>query len=332
MRILYFFAALNVNFSDAADTLDISDGINQVGKCGSTEASCIDEISLVQMGLRVKNSSLGVIQSAQRRARKEAVCIDSYRHELDKIRPGLGSFLQPSSFQVSKTSEKPLIIGAGFGSTGTHSLWTALDMFHKNASHCGIHPNPCIEHVTFKQLRDSKCDVPAVTRFMNTEPEHENTEYEKMTAQEIERCLKELSIFDYTSIPNNIDAILDTPVAEVFLYLWRSFPNAKVILTRRNASDWVEDRYTSHDGGKFMYAPMQNPCGQRLHQFTRKETEQLFDLHSELVQCLVPKDQLFQMNMFDMDDLRQKFMMQEISAFLNITVPNVSQMQFPNCR
>jgi len=227
-------------------------------------------------------------------ANKEGVCIDHYRRGLNEVRKGLGHHLQASFFKVAKVSDKPLLIGAGVGTTATRSLATALQYLGQNVSHCA-----------------NGCNVPAVQMFLAPEShrKHQFFQPEQMTESSKEECLRSLGEFDYTSVPEGFDAILDTPVAETFLYLWRSFPNARVVLTERdNVHAWLSSRMKHHR--RHAFAPMQNPCGEFLENpapamsFTDKQLETLFHMHGDLVRCLVPARQLLEINMFKMDNSR----------------------------
>jgi hypothetical protein len=243
----------------------------------------------------------------ENRAKLDAVCIDAYRRGLNEIREDLGNFVQPSFFQAAKTSNKRLILGAGFGTTATRSVWTVLQDFGLNVSHCGETENQCRKSgLPRSQIRKPSCDIPGATNILAPEYMQLFTEPQRMMGKsDVEQCLNLLSSFDYTNIPTGLNAIMDTPVAELFLYLWRSFPKAKVILTTRNATDWAAARFEDQGLEKEAkaFAPMQNPCGRFLQYpkespFTKDELRQLFLLHGDLVQCIVPMEQLFVVNLF----------------------------------
>lgn len=251
-------------------------------------------------------------------------------------------------------------------------------MLNKTVSYCGFNKIECIGNTSKVQKVAAnftpQCNIPDVTKIMA--PESLMGELFKpqrhMLSSEIDECLNALSNLDYTSIPEETDAIIDTPVAEVFLHLWRSFPNAKVILTQRNASEWAKKRIAEAEHNNPAFAPIQNPCGHLMHypnlRFDENELEKLFHLHSDLVQCLVPEDQLFIVNAFvskpnveeekqkpnvaqivqEMpekpsskdtaeEDANQKHSMWRLAEFLNVTKsgkPHLDEsffMQFPHC-
>ena len=51
--------------------------------------------------------------------------------------------------------------------------------------------------------------------------------------------------FDF-AVFNNFDGISDEPITQFFPYIMRAYPNAKVILTTRNTTDWVRSRQKNH--------------------------------------------------------------------------------------
>jgi len=301
-------------------------------ECNANDASCQDElldktsVSLLQLGLQMNagqnktnhlhykaTASSAPIRSEdhQKQQENEGVCIENYRRGLNGVRQGLGNTLQDSSFRVPKVSEKPLVIGAGIGSTATRSVSKALMMLGQKVSHCGV---------DFQS-----CDVPAVNRFLSPglTPGWGGSAPRELTTGEKQQCRQILSSFDYTNIPD-VDAIFDTPVAEVFLYLWRSFPNAKVILTTRNSSEWLASRAKHHPAKALV--PMQNPCGEYINHpatsFSGKQLETLFDMHSDLVRCLVPDNQLLEVNLFEMREYQKKALFGNLANFLGMSLPS----------
>lgn len=260
------------------------------------------------------------------RNKKRNLCIESYRRGLNEVRDGLGNALPASTFSVAKVSQKPLIIGAGLGSTGTRSLQAALKLLGKHTWHC---------------TEQKGCNVPAVTGIMA--PDNYLSLFgpkkREMTPNETNDCLNLLSTFDYTSLPKDVDnkdldAIMDTPVAEVFLYLFESFPKAKVILTERNASQWVAGRKSKHHNAAFV--PMQNPCGRFMEfpdhsKFSDTDLEQLFEMHSDFVRCLVPDNQLHVLNVFNTKNhTTSTKMMTKLAKFLEAPLPDGEGIEFPH--
>lgn len=311
----FLIAKLTGNFCNAADL-----------PRGLYEDSCTDDVNLMQRGVDLQtpkhrasregdNAAKGLALDAEVReskAHRETTCIENYRRGLNGVRDGLGNNLQPSSFQVPKVSQKPLVIGAGIGSTATRSVWAALQLLGKKVWHC---------------TDDNGCNMPSVTSIMapNDYMSLFETKQREMSPIETQECLQQLSRYDYTNVANTYDAILDTPVAEVFLYMWRSFPNAKVLLTERNASKWVSHRLAAHHESAF--APMQNPCGlfiayPETSKFSLQQLERLYVMHSDLVQCIVPENQLLRINLFEMDDDQQKGLMAKMAHFLNVSHPD----------
>ncbi|KAG0171117.1 hypothetical protein DFQ28_001572 [Apophysomyces sp. BC1034] len=96
------------------------------------------------------------------------------------------------------------IIGAGFGRTGTHSLRVALDMLGYNTHHM----------ITF--AHDHEKDP----LFFKRAYEHPEEEH------------------DWDEAYKGYDAAVDWPTAAFLEPLMKKYPNAKVILTERDADSW----------------------------------------------------------------------------------------------
>merc|ERR1719335_1460339 len=92
--------------------------------------------------------------------------------------------------------------------------------------------------------------------------------------------------------------LIDMPTAELFLDLYWTFPDSKFILTDRPSLAWAKSR-KKHHGGHSTFAPIEEPCGYYIDDFTDKSNARLFQYHNDLVRCIVPKERLFEMNVWD---------------------------------
>merc|ERR550525_1734700 len=86
------------------------------------------------------------------------------------------------------------------------------------------------------------------------------------------------------------------PSAELFFDFCWTFPDAKFILTTRPALEWAKSRklhlpYSS-------LAPIEEPCGYYIDDFADEVSAKLFEHHNNLVRCMVPKERLFEINVW----------------------------------
>eukprot|EP00931_Biecheleriopsis_adriatica_P105843 TRINITY_DN8036_c0_g1_i1.p1 TRINITY_DN8036_c0_g1~~TRINITY_DN8036_c0_g1_i1.p1 ORF type:complete len:358 (-),score=21.11 TRINITY_DN8036_c0_g1_i1:134-1108(-) len=234
-------------------------------------------------------------------------CVSDYASKLDSLMPGLGDNIRSHPLQKKVTSNRSLILGAGPGTTGTRSLNTALKLIGLKSHHCD----------DFKEV------VYAFRGQGWKSPTNET-----LTKEEVGACLKTVRNYDYTKhLQESIDAELDTPVAENFLNMFLSFPNSKVILTKRPGLEWVKSR-KSHNGPLW---PMQEPCGLMLvgrpHNATDSDLASLLSLHNEFIRCLVPANRLMEINLWTESDARMRGLMQELANFVG--APLSGNLVFP---
>eukprot|EP00928_Gymnodinium_smaydae_P097239 TRINITY_DN8761_c0_g1_i2.p1 TRINITY_DN8761_c0_g1~~TRINITY_DN8761_c0_g1_i2.p1 ORF type:complete len:281 (+),score=14.58 TRINITY_DN8761_c0_g1_i2:260-1102(+) len=218
-------------------------------------------------------------------------CMHQYVDRLDSLRPALGAHLRDESYPLRNASDRRIIIDAGFGTTGTKSLMDALKSFGLGVQHWhkGRHPQFSLA-------------VEAAFRL----PRHE--------------CIAKVQEADFASLLDQVEAVMDTPVAEVFIDLFLSFPNAKFILTTRASKDWASSRVDNHSN---TVMPIERPCGlprlgESVGNFSLTDIQELFDAHNDLVRCAVPKHRLYEINVFDhpADNI-----MTELSHFLGLPPP-----------
>ena len=178
--------------------------------------------------------------------------------------------------------QQPLFLGGGFGSTGTKSLLEAM------------------KSLGFVVWHADRSTVPTTTRPSAFRAPIRAAWQSGATCERLDACDERLSRCDERldkvcyRVPDDVDAYLDLPSAEAFLDLLWANRDVRVLLTRRRADDWVRSRLTKF--GPDTNAPMDRPCGLRLGSFTKSRTARLFDLHAELIKCIVPASQLLEMH------------------------------------
>merc|ERR1719480_503755 len=128
-----------------------------------------------------------------------------------------------------------MIFGAGEGTTATRSLRAALEMLGLGGWHYAKErgwTRALLSTVGFEDL----------SRTWDEEQKR--------------HCHEKLRTFEHT-FPAEVEFVMDSPAAWVFLQLFRQYPRAKFILTVREPRDWAHSRNRHHP--KDM-APMQEPC------------------------------------------------------------------------
>lgn len=232
--------------------------------------------------------------SAIRDRTRTARCVQGYADSLDLVRAGLGTTIRSHPLTVTRTSNRPLILGAGSGSSGTTGLFHALAglgavTLHWMTSHGPEGLNKTGNPWTYELIRILGGGV---------WPEAEAVQARSRGAVRYEgakRCRARLRSYDYAGIPADVDAVTDTPAAELFLPLFLSFPRARVVLTTRPAAAWARSRLERT--GNFTFVPLQEPCGltlvsSRARHLSRADLARLYVLNNKLVRCLVPPEQL----------------------------------------
>jgi hypothetical protein len=133
----------------------------------------------------------------------------------------------------------------------------------------------------------------------------------------------EVDSFNFDLFPPDIHGISDTPVADYFPFLLKAYPNAKIILTHRNASQWASSRAMHHAGEtipsyfhpmsvhdmveKFVVGSQRGVPIPREHAgllMTPNEPHRLasmlsFSIQMTVIRCLVNPSRLFEINFFD---------------------------------
>mmetsp|Transcript_54485 Transcript_54485/g.151866 ORF Transcript_54485/g.151866 Transcript_54485/m.151866 type:complete len:358 (+) Transcript_54485:78-1151(+) len=217
-------------------------------------------------------------------------CVRTYADDLDKVRQGLGGPIRTHPLLPASTSSRAVVIGAGSGNTGTHSIYLALKQLGFTAWHAAKNKTWDARRSRIKRLLHKK--------------QHEQRRL----------CRQELRNFNYTALLDGCDAVVDMPTAEIFLNMYLSFPNAQVILSTRPPASWVEGRTRVHPK---VAAPIQEPCGLVLRDFTSDELAKIYALNNGLVRCLVPRHRLLEFDLWADPKVRVNGMMGELGRFLN---------------
>lgn len=188
------------------------------------------------------------------------------------------------------TSSKPLIIGAGRGSTGTKFIAKTVSEI----------TGKCVTHWTssHKCSQEQKSKWHTLFHKMNHLPRYG------------------FNVFDFKSL-EEFDAVFDVPIPNLFPYIFRTFPNAKVILTVRDANEWVAKRGRRW---AFWRVPppflLENNRESIQHFLDHKQDNSMFNLsHSSwvsaevlfaayngMVRSMVPSNQLLVLNVFEETD------------------------------
>jgi hypothetical protein len=202
----------------------------------------------------------------------QSECIVQYADGLDEIQQGLGDAIRAHPGVVVATSDRPIIFGVGSGTTGTWGLTKALHLLAQ---------------------RDQK-----VSHWLNSPPENCGWIASLLRIVSLcpEQCYDELRSFDFTAMSESVTAVLDTPVFELFVDFFLSFPKALWILTTRPSDDWAKRRKERHLNSAF---PIQEPCGRIIGKDTsEKDLAAMFDMTNNFIRCMVPAERLMELDMF----------------------------------
>jgi len=208
--------------------------------------------------------------------RRDLNCIQTYIRTLRKLDTISGDFhfyldaIEKAMYQElsSPIYTRKIILGVGSGSTATHGLAGALWKMGFD-----------VAHFWHRKLG------PKAARW------HESLYFPiimKAGKENISQCHQTYADTDFR-YPRKIDAILDTPMAELFWDFYRTYPNAKYILTLRNATQWFRSRTRDHWQES---ACLYRPCGLKIKHFSGKTHVKLFIAHNDFVRCIVPKEKL----------------------------------------
>lgn len=258
-------------------------------------------------------------------------CVYNYAKQLDSLgkypKPWtkhsqhLGGFLRQLPYHNfdwnGSYNTQDIVLGVGFGTTATRSFETALKLLGLEGDHYGKDAYFVANYVLGRVDKDghinsTKCKDKLRTMFPGRRPAGPDEGFPKR--------------WSYTG-----DYLLDTPVAELFLDFFVTYPNARYVLTNRNAKEWVHARRINHDQREL--APKQEPCREWMMHFSDEALESMFNWHSELVRCMVPKDRLLEINVWEDSRQRQKDFMTTLETFVkNNRTRRLSKPTFPTHR
>lgn len=229
-------------------------------------------------------------------------CVLEYADGLDSVQRGLGKNVRKLLLQPRKLSQRAVVFGAGSGTTATRSLHA----FFKELGLQGWHFH----------LR-SNWTLSLLDALGQTE---NDSGYRKRSAKgwDSRSCHATLQSFDYTSLPDDVDYVLDTPADHLFIHLFLSYPKAKFILTTRPLLEWAKRR-RQHKGA---LAPIMDPCGRYIEDFPKDPNlAKLEDLKRGLVRCAVPKNRLFEFSVFAVPEEWKRAIVDKLASFIGIQEP-----------
>ena len=162
--------------------------------------------------------------------------------------------------------QHPPILGAGFGSTATRSLTAFGQQLGLKVHH--YFPKADKRWQFLDDLLTANCTSRA---------QLDETDFQGL-------------------IESGHQMLLDTPMAELFLDFYSVSPESKVILTLRPAQSWAENRRKNHPDTAW---PLQSPCERRVADLSVQDAVKLFDWHTTLVRCIVPSENLLEVDPFN---------------------------------
>jgi hypothetical protein len=199
-------------------------------------------------------------------------CLNTYASQLDTIAKSLGDGIRARRLQGSAENTRgDVIFGAGFGTTATTSLAAALRALGLKGEHYG--------KTNFNMARPLGGAIDYPCNYINK------------TACKAELAKKFPGTWRYGK-----DFLIDAPTGELFVDIFATYPNAKFILTHRPSKEWAPKRKKQ---GMGELAPYFEPCGDKVGDHSDQELSQMFDFHSALVRCLVPRENLFEINVWE---------------------------------
>ena len=143
-------------------------------------------------------------------------CLDTYASQLDTIATSLGDEIRARRLYVTtEPRAQRVIFGAGFGTTATRSLYSALTIIGLNGEHWGP-----TNHGLAKILGRDK-----------------HTKHDMSVGDAT--CKRNLTTMFPGTWHYDQDFLMDTPCAELFMDIFATYPHAKFILTNRPSKEWV---------------------------------------------------------------------------------------------
>ena len=135
---------------------------------------------------------------------------------------------------AGRTSDRPLIIGAGEGTTATRSL---VDVLRRGFGLKALH---------WFGAGSSDENIARILGLLHATPEL-------------------YSDLDFPQLFQKYDVVSDVPVPQLFPFIFAAFPNARVLHTVRDAMTWVEKRSTDKPDDIKPLAAMMSPIASVPH-------------------------------------------------------------------
>ena len=214
------------------------------------------------------------------------------------------------AFRPRHVNPKPLIIGAGEGTTGTH---TVAKLMSSTGS-----PARTVAHYQLVYGRNATVGKQGNVRQLS----EASQAYVGLRKRLMALTPSERAHFDY-DVFDAYDGVADTPIPELFPYIYRTYPQARVILSVRNASEWVDSRVRHHPTSPRPFAlfdaSVEIIMNRNMHDRTSRpslnpsDSALAFAMHNMLVRCLVPPHKLLVVDVFNTPDA---VLREQIRAFL----------------
>lgn len=255
-------------------------------------------------------AEVAALRLPSRFTQAQETCISQYVASVNHTLPGFEALLRLRRWGGRCTPKRGAgekrFINAGQGTTATKSL-------------------DCLfQQMGFRQHHWTLSDAPAAFwRSLVTSD---------MKGPTDGHCMSALNGLDFGAPLELYDLIGDHPVGTHFLDFYACRPDAKVLLTTRPSAKWVParlDHYTESE------VPMESPCGLKLKDAPTGVGAALFDAHDDLVRCIVPKQDLFEVDVFTksatgLSSQIAQFAGKSKAAF-DMTYPHVSEHDDDAC-
>mmetsp|Transcript_29868 Transcript_29868/g.55975 ORF Transcript_29868/g.55975 Transcript_29868/m.55975 type:complete len:621 (-) Transcript_29868:307-2169(-) len=209
---------------------------------------------------------------------QQKACIKEYAATVDADLPGFSARFRQRKFGgVGMPAPDDLtILAAGFGTTATRSLSLFGRQLGLQVHHYKPDDNP--QHFWLK-----------VDELVNNQH-----------LDGFEGCVSDLNKINFSEpfadAAGRDYLLVDTPMAEQFLDFYAISPNSKVVLTLRDATEWVLGRTSFNPE---LAAPVHDSCGVQLTSLEVDAATRLVKAHDRLVRCMVPPEKLLEINVFN---------------------------------
>jgi hypothetical protein len=214
------------------------------------------------------------------------------------------------AFRPRHVNPKPLIIGAGEGTTGTHTVAKLISNTRSPARTVAhwelVYDNSTQRLASYKVRKSSEA----------------SQAYVGLRKRLLALTPSERAHFDY-DVFDAYDGVADSPIPQLFPYIYRTYPQARVILSVRNASEWVDSRVRHHptsprpfaifDASVEIIMNRKNKDRTSRNSLNPSDSALAFAMHNMLVRCLVPPHKLLVVDVFNTPDA---VLREQIRAFL----------------